>query len=191
MTNITNITETTPTLYGPVSLKVWHKAKRIKLLICDVDGVFSDGLVYMSNSGEELKTFHTRDGFGVRSLLNSNIAIAIITGRKSQIVENRMTALGITHIYQGVDNKLVPYQELLDLYDVTSEQVAYIGDDIVDLGVMLRVGLSVCVADGHPLVKQKADFVTSIRGGHGALRELTDLLLQSQDKLESAHGMSI
>ncbi|WP_076415882.1 3-deoxy-manno-octulosonate-8-phosphatase KdsC [Shewanella sp. UCD-KL12] len=177
--------------YGPVADTVWQKAKQIKLLICDVDGVFSDGLVYMSNAGEELKTFHTRDGYGVRSLLTSDLPVAIITGRKSQIVEDRMTALGITHIYQGVDNKLVPYQELLKLYNVTPEEVAYIGDDIVDLPVMKEVGLAVCVADGHPYVKQHADFVTTIRGGHGALRELTDLLLLAQDKFDTAHGMSI
>ncbi|GIU38848.1 3-deoxy-manno-octulosonate-8-phosphatase KdsC [Shewanella colwelliana] len=178
-------------LYGPVSDTVWQKAKQIKLLICDVDGVFSDGLVYMSNSGDELKTFHTRDGYGVRSLLTSDIPVAIITGRKSQIVEDRMTALGITHIYQGVDNKMVPYEALLELYQVNPEQVAYIGDDMVDLPVMQQVGLSVCVADGHPYVKQHADMVTHINGGHGALRELTDLILVSQGKFESAHGMSI
>lgn len=102
-----------------------------------------------------------------------------------------MTALGITHIYQGVDNKLEPYQELLNLYKVRPEEVAYIGDDMVDLPVMEQVGLSVCVADGHPYVRQHADMVTHIKGGHGALRELTDLILLSQDKFASAHGMSI
>ena len=177
--------------YGPIEDTVWQKASKIKLLICDVDGVFSDGLVYMSNTGDELKTFHTRDGYGVRSLLTSNIPVAIITGRKSKIVEDRMTALGITHIYQGVDNKLVPYQELLSLYKVTPDEVAYIGDDMVDLPVMKHVGLSVCVADGHPYVCQHADFVTHIKGGHGALRELTDLLLLSQNKFETAYGTSI
>ncbi|MFT5790083.1 MAG: 3-deoxy-D-manno-octulosonate 8-phosphate phosphatase (KDO 8-P phosphatase) [Shewanella sp.] len=178
-------------LYGPISDDVWQAASKIKLLICDVDGVFSDGLVYMSNSGEELKTFHTRDGYGVRSVLSSGINVAVITGRKSQIVEDRMTALGVTHIYQGVDNKLTPYNELLALYNVSPGEVAYIGDDMVDLPVMREVGLSVCVADGHPYVKQHATMTTYIKGGHGALRELTDLLLLSQGKFESAHGMSI
>lgn len=177
--------------YGPISADVWQAASKIKLLICDVDGVFSDGLVYMSNSGEELKTFHTRDGYGVRSVLSADIQVAIITGRKSQIVEDRFTALGVTHIYQGVDNKLLPYQQLLSLYNVSPEEVAYIGDDMVDLPVMQKVGLSVCVADGHPYVKQHAKMTTHIKGGHGALRELTDLLLLSQNKFESAHGMSI
>ncbi|MGL5392240.1 MAG: 3-deoxy-manno-octulosonate-8-phosphatase KdsC [Shewanella sp.] len=177
--------------YGPISDEVWQKAQRIKLLICDVDGVFSDGRIYLSNSGEELKAFHTRDGYGVRSLLTSGFNLAVITGRQSKIVENRMTALGVTHIYQGIDNKFEPYEALLALYNVTPEEVAYIGDDIVDLPVMQAVGLSVCVADGHPYVRQQADFVTELKGGHGALRELADLLLLSQNKFTSAHGMSI
>jgi 3-deoxy-D-manno-octulosonate 8-phosphate phosphatase (KDO 8-P phosphatase) len=145
----------------------------------------------LSNSGEELKAFHTRDGYGVRSLLTSGFNLAVITGRQSKIVENRMTALGVTHIYQGVDNKFEPYEALLALYGVTPEEVAYIGDDIVDLPVMNVVGLAVSVADGHPYVRQHAHFVTTLNGGHGALRELTDLLLLSQNKFTSAHGMSI
>ncbi|MCU7986149.1 3-deoxy-manno-octulosonate-8-phosphatase KdsC [Shewanella sp. SW24] len=177
--------------YGPISDDVWQRAQKIKLLICDVDGVFSDGRIYLSNSGEELKAFHTRDGYGVRSLLTSGFNLAVITGRQSKIVENRMTALGVTHIYQGVDNKFEPYEALLALYGVTPEEVAYIGDDIVDLPVMNVVGLAVSVADGHPYVRQHAHFVTMLNGGHGALRELTDLLLLSQNKFTSAHGMSI
>lgn len=177
--------------YGPISDDVWQRAQKIKLLICDVDGVFSDGRIYLSNSGEELKAFHTRDGYGVRSLLTSGFNLAVITGRQSKIVENRMTALGVTHIYQGVDNKFEPYEALLALYGVTPEEVAYIGDDIVDLPVMNVVGLAVSVADGHPFVRQHAHFVTTLNGGHGALRELTDLLLLSQNKFTSAHGMSI
>ncbi|MCE9687084.1 3-deoxy-manno-octulosonate-8-phosphatase KdsC [Shewanella sp. AS16] len=177
--------------YGPISADVWQRAQKIKLLICDVDGVFSDGRIYMSNNGEELKAFHTRDGYGVRSLLSSGFNLAVITGRNSKIVENRMTALGISHIYQGIDDKFVPYRELLERYEVQPEEVAYIGDDIVDLPVMKAVGLAVCVADGHPYVRQHAHMVTHIQGGHGALRELTDLLLLSQNKFTTAHGMSV
>ncbi|QSX31948.1 3-deoxy-manno-octulosonate-8-phosphatase KdsC [Shewanella cyperi] len=178
-------------LYGPVSEANWQKAEQIKLLICDVDGVFSDGRIYLGNQGEELKAFHTRDGFGVKALLGAGIQVAVITGRKSQIVENRMKALGIKHIYQGVDNKFEPYEELLKLYGVTPAQTAYIGDDMVDLPVMQAVGLSVCVADGHPWVRRHADLVTYQGGGFGALRELADLLLMAQDKFDSAHGMSV
>lgn len=177
--------------YGPIEDAVWQKAQKIKLLICDVDGVFSDGRIYMGNKGEELKAFHTRDGYGVRSLLTSGIPVAVITGRQSQIVENRMTALGITQIYQGIDDKFVPFNALMEHYKVSADEVAYIGDDMVDLPVMKAVGLAVCVADGHPYVKQHAHMVTHIKGGHGALRELSDLLLLSQDKFNSAHGMSI
>jgi 3-deoxy-D-manno-octulosonate 8-phosphate phosphatase (KDO 8-P phosphatase) len=177
--------------YGPVQDSVWQKAQKIKLLICDVDGVFSDGCIYMGNNGEELKAFHTRDGYGVRSLLTSGIAVAVITGRKSQIVENRMTALGISKIYQGIDDKFVPFKALMEHYQVSADEIAYIGDDMVDLPVMKAVGLAVCVADGHPYVKQHAHMVTHINGGHGALRELSDLLLLSQNKFNSAHGMSI
>ena len=178
-------------LYGPITDTIWQKAAKIKLLICDVDGVFSDGRIYLSNGGEELKAFHTRDGFGIRSLLSTDFHVAVITGRQSQIVENRMTALGIHDIYQGIDNKLAPFQALLKKYELVAENVAYIGDDMVDLPVMQQVGLAVCVADGHPYVKQHAHMVTHIPGGFGAVRELADLLLMSQNKFDSAHGMSI
>ncbi|MCT7942075.1 3-deoxy-manno-octulosonate-8-phosphatase KdsC [Shewanella holmiensis] len=177
--------------YGPISDDIWQRAKKIKLLICDVDGVFSDGRIYLNNSGEETKAFHTRDGYGVRSALTSGINVAVITGRKSQIVENRMSALGIKDIYQGIDNKFVPYEALIKQYNVAADEVAYIGDDMVDLPVMKVVGLAVCVADGHPFVRMHCHMTTHIKGGHGALRELTDLLLLSQGKFENAHGMSI
>ncbi|UCX06053.1 3-deoxy-manno-octulosonate-8-phosphatase KdsC [Shewanella glacialimarina] len=184
-------TQTHQGFYGPISDDIWLRAQKIKLLICDVDGVFSDGRIYLNNSGEESKAFHTRDGYGVRSILTSGINVAVITGRKSKIVENRMTALGIKDIYQGIDDKFTPYEELIRKYNVTAEQVAYIGDDMVDLPVMKVVGLAVSVADGHPYVKQHCHMITTIKGGNGALRELTDLLLLSQNKFESAHGMSI
>ena len=190
MTNIKKDT-TKESLYGPISADVWQKASQIKLVIFDVDGVFSDGRIYLSNSGEELKAFHTRDGFGVKSLLNAGFELAVITGRKSQLLEKRMTALGVNRIYQGIDNKLVPFNSLLSELKLTADQVAYIGDDMVDLPVMQHVGLSVCVADAHPYVKQQTDMVTYMKGGYGAVRELSDLILQSQGLFESAQGMSV
>ncbi|MFQ6372929.1 3-deoxy-manno-octulosonate-8-phosphatase KdsC [Shewanella sp. YIC-542] len=177
--------------YGPIAAPVWQAAQQVRLLICDVDGVFSDGRIYLGNNGEELKAFHTRDGYGIKALLNAGIQVAVITGRQSSIVENRMKALGIPHIFQGIDDKLAPFRWLLQHYQLQPEQVAYIGDDMVDLPVMQQVGLGVCVADGHPRVKQLAQLVTYLNGGHGALRELADLLLLSQDKINHAHGMSI
>ncbi len=179
------------TLYGQVDAEIIEIAKQIKLLICDVDGVFSDGLIYMGNNGEELKTFHTRDGYGVKSLMNAGIEIAIITGRRSQIVESRMTALGISLIYQGQDDKVKAYQDICLKLGIAPEQTGYIGDDLIDWPVMEKVALKVCVADGHPLLAQRANYVTAIRGGHGAVREVCDLILQARNELDVHKGLSI
>lgn len=179
------------TLYQPVEQSILDIAKDIKLLICDVDGVFSDGLIYMGNNSEELKTFHTRDGYGVKSLMNAGIEIAIITGRRSKIVENRMKALGISLIYQGQDDKIKAYQDICTKLDIAPEQTGYIGDDLIDWPVMEQVALKVCVADGHPLLASRANYVTSIRGGHGAVREVCDLILQARNELDVHKGLSI
>lgn len=179
------------TLYQPVEPSILALAKEIKLLICDVDGVFSDGLIYMGNDGEELKTFHTRDGYGVKSLMNAGIEIAIITGRRSQIVENRMKALGISLIYQGQDDKIKAYHDICRKLNIAPEQTGYIGDDLIDWPVMEQVALKVCVADGHPLLAKRANYVTSIRGGHGAVREVCDLILQARNELDVHKGLSI
>ncbi|MFT5806213.1 MAG: 3-deoxy-D-manno-octulosonate 8-phosphate phosphatase (KDO 8-P phosphatase) [Moritella dasanensis] len=179
------------TLYGPIPQEILTKAKTLKLLICDIDGVFSDGRVYMGNDGEELKAFHTRDGFGVKSLLNAGIEVAVITGRQSTIVANRMQGLGVQHIYQGQDNKVIAFNMLLEKLNLSPEHVGYIGDDVIDLPVMNLCGLSVAVADAHPLVKKGADFSTSIRGGFGAVRELADLILLAKGILDQAQGTSV
>ncbi|KEY90873.1 3-deoxy-D-manno-octulosonate 8-phosphate phosphatase [Candidatus Photodesmus blepharus] len=169
------------TLYGPVEKKMIEIAKKIELLICDVDGVFSDGLIYIGNNGEELKTFHTRDGYGIRLLINAGIKIAVITARQSQIVENRMKTLGITLVYQGQNNKIKAYQKICKKLNVSPENVGYIGDDLTDFPVMEQVALRVCVADGHPLLAKHANYVTKIKGGHGAIREVCDLILHARN----------
>lgn len=179
------------TLYGDVDADVVAIARQIKLLICDVDGVFSDGLIYMGNQGEELKTFHTRDGYGVKSLMNAGVEIAIITGRRSQIVENRMQALGISLIYQGQDDKVKAYQDICEKLAIDPAHTGYIGDDLIDWPVMEQVGLKVCVADGHPLLVKRANYVTRIKGGHGAVREVCDLILQARNELDVHKGLSI
>lgn len=179
------------TLYRPVEQSTLEIAKQIKLLICDVDGVFSDGLIYMGNEGEELKTFHTRDGYGVKSLMNAGIKIAIITGRRSQIVENRMKALGISLIYQGQDDKVKAYRDICDKLNIPPQHTGYIGDDLIDWPVMEQVALKVCVADGHPLLAKRANYVTVIKGGHGAVREVCDLILQARNELDVHKGLSI
>ncbi|MDO6764589.1 3-deoxy-manno-octulosonate-8-phosphatase KdsC [Agarivorans sp. 1_MG-2023] len=179
------------TPYGSVSSQNFTRAKNIKLLICDVDGVFSDGRIYLGNDGEELKAFHTHDGFGIKALLNIGVEVAIITGRQSTIVEKRMQALGVSRIYQGQQNKMVAYQQMLEQLNLSADKVAYIGDDVVDTPVMRACGLGVAVHDAHPLCKQDANLVTITPGGFGAVRELCDLILQAKDQLEYAQGMSV
>lgn len=185
------MTQMTETLYGPIATTLVNKAAQVQLLICDVDGVFSDGLVYMGNDGEELKTFHTRDGYGVKALMSAGIEVAIITGRTSKIVENRMSALGISLIYQGQDDKVIAYQDICNKLNIAASETAYIGDDLIDWPVMEQIGFSVCVADGHPLLARKADYVTSIPGGRGAVREVCDIILESKGQLERHKGLSI
>ena len=187
MTQITTI----DTCYGPIAQTVMEKAAKIRLLICDVDGVMSDGLIYQGNSGEELKAFNVRDGYGIRSLLSSGVEVAIITGRKAKLLEDRANTLGITHLYQGQSDKLLAYRELLDKLALRPGEVAYIGDDLIDWPVMAEVGLSAAVADAHPLLLPKADYVTQIAGGRGAVRELCDLILLAQNKLDAARGLSV
>ena len=182
---------TVNTFYGPVRQQVLAQAEQIKLVICDVDGVLSDGLIYMGNNGEELKTFNVRDGYGIRCLLTSGVEVAIITGRSSTIVADRANTLGIRHVYQGQSDKLIVYQQLIETLKLQSHQVAYIGDDLIDWPVMEKTGLSVAVADAHPLLLQRAHYITQVAGGRGAVRELCDLILMAQNKLESAQGLSI
>ena len=179
------------TCYGPVSADVMARASNIRLLICDVDGVMSDGVIYMGNNGEELKAFNVRDGYGVRCLLTSHVEVAIITGRNARLMEDRCKTLGIRHLYQGQSDKLLAYRELLDKLSLSDDQVAYIGDDLIDWPVMAKVGLSVAVADAHPILLPRAHYVTRIAGGRGAVREVCDLILMAQNKFEDAKGQSV
>ena len=179
---------TTP--YGLISNENKQRATQIKLLICDVDGVFSDGRIYLGNDGEELKAFHTKDGFGMKAIMQMGIEIAIITGRESNIVKNRMQALGVTHILQGIEDKFSCYQTLLNELNLINSEVAYIGDDVVDLPVMQDCGLGIAVFDAHPLVLQGADLITVTKGGFGAVREICDLFLQCHNQLNKTQGKS-
>lgn len=181
----------TNTLYGNVAEDVLAKAKNIKLLVCDVDGVFSDGRIYLGNNGEELKAFHTKDGFGIKALVKSGVEVGIITGRNSTIVQNRMAALNVAHIVQGVEDKLPALKEIAEKLNLTAEQVAFIGDDCPDLPCITWCGLGVATQDAHPLVKQSANYATFTRGGFGAVRELTDLIMTAQNTLTAAKGASV
>lgn len=179
------------TLYGEISPELAEQLKQIRLLICDVDGVFSDGRIYMGNAGEELKTFHTRDGYGVKALQATGVALAVITGRKSNIVEQRMTALGIEWLYQGCDDKLQAFDDILQKSGLSPEQCAYVGDDLIDWPVMEQCAVGICVADGHPWLRQQADWVTQIAGGNGAVREVCDTIMQAQGSFNTTMGRSI
>ncbi|TQV89790.1 3-deoxy-manno-octulosonate-8-phosphatase KdsC [Aliikangiella coralliicola] len=159
-------------------------AKNIKLLICDVDGVLSDGKVYLTNQGDEIKSFNIKDGLGIKLLQKSGIQVAIITGRHSTIVERRAKELGIQHVYQGRSDKRSTFDEIVSLLSLTPAQVAHIGDDLPDLPLMKRAGLGISVADGYEFVREQADWVTTTSGGQGAVREVADLLLHAQQRLD-------
>jgi len=161
------------------------RAAKIKLLVFDVDGVLTDGSLYLTEQGEELKAFNSRDGHGMKMLQSTGVDIAIITGRTSNIVNHRMQELEIKHVYQGQKDKLLAYQKLLTQLGITSEQVAYIGDDIVDLPVMRKVGLSVAVQDAHHFVKKHAHWLTPSNGGKGAGRDICELIMQARGTLDS------
>ena len=187
----TDLITKTNTLYGDISIEILQRAKKIKLLVCDVDGVFSDGRIYLGNDGEELKAFHTKDGFGIKALGSSGVDVAIITGRSSAIVANRMSALKVEHIVQGQENKLPALTLLAEKLNLSPDEIAYIGDDIPDLACILHVGLGISVSDGHPTVLSNADYITFTRGGFGAVREVCDLIMLSQETLNNATGASV
>jgi len=179
------------TLYSPMKQSLFDNFKQIKLLVCDIDGVFSDGRLYLGNAGEELKAFHTKDGYGIKAILNAGIQVAVITGRRSHIVEQRMSALGVPHIIQGQEDKASAMQKLVKTLALDIQQVASVGDDMPDLGMFNHSAIKICVADGHPYVKQQANYVTQTKGGFGAVREICDLLLQAHGQLEKIQASSV
>ena len=157
---------------------IHQKASRIRALILDVDGVFTDGSFYLTEQGNEIKKFHTHDGVGIKALQAINITIAIISGRSSSAVTHRMQELGITHVYQGVKTKLEIFLPLLKSLALTPAEVAYMGDDLPDLPLIQRAGLGIAPHNATLPVKQHADWVTLKKGGDGAIREVCDFLLR-------------
>ena len=157
-------------------------AKNIKLLVLDVDGVLTDGSIILDNEGNEFKSFHVRDGHGIKMLGKVGIQTALITGRHSKVVERRAHELGITEVYQKCYVKTFAYEQILEKLGFADKEVAYIGDDIVDLSLLRRVALPVVVADAVDEAKAEALMVTKNRGGRGAVREVCDLILKSCGK---------
>ncbi|SDL59562.1 3-deoxy-D-manno-octulosonate 8-phosphate phosphatase (KDO 8-P phosphatase) [Modicisalibacter muralis] len=156
------------------------RARAIRLLVLDVDGVMTDGQLYFQADGQEIKAFSTQDGQGLKLLRRAGVEVALITGRESPMVARRAAALGIQHVFQGRDDKLDVLQTLIQRLHMTLDQVAYCGDDLPDLAPISRAGLGISVPNAPSYIREHADWITERRGGHGAVREICDGLLDMQ-----------
>ncbi len=155
-------------------------AEKIKLLVIDVDGVMTDGSIILDNDGNEYKIFHVRDGHGIKMLIKAGLKVAIITGRQSKVVEIRARELGITEVYQRCHDKTAALDRILGKYGLVYEEVAYMGDDIVDVPVLRKAGIPIVVSDAADEARESAVMVTKNRGGRGAVREVCDFLLKAK-----------
>ena len=167
-------------------IEVEGKARLVKLLVLDVDGVMTDGRIIYTDGGEEVKAFDVRDGHGIKLLIKGGIDVAILTGRESKVVLHRAKDLGIGSVYQGAKDKLRIFEEMLRNKALSYKDVCYVGDDLVDLPVLKRVGLSVAVFDADDELKSHVDYVTKRPAGRGAVREVCELILRAQGKWEEA-----
>ena len=162
------------------------KISKIKCVICDVDGVLTNGLNYIDNHGNELKSFHVQDGVGLKLLMAANIEVAIITGSQNAVVDHRMKQLGIRHYYKGQINKKQAYETLKTTLQLSDDAFAYIGDDVVDLPIMRQVGFSIAVVNAVSQVKLHADWITTAAGGNGGVRQACEFILDKQNKTDEA-----
>jgi len=162
------------------------RARNVRLMGFDVDGVLTDGHLYFSADGDVMKAFHSRDGLGMKMLANAGIRLALITGRKSALVARRAENLGIDLVFQGVEDKRAVMAELLAREGLDFTQAGYMGDDVVDLAIMAACGFAATVPDGHALVMQQAHYVASRPAGLGAARDVCELILRAQGKLDQA-----
>ncbi len=177
------------TCWGMIEDSLFDRLKAIRLVSLDVDGTLSDGGLYYDNSGLELKKFSTRDGLGIAQLQRSGVQCVIITGRKSVIVEKRAAELKISRALQGVEDKMQALQGLMAEFGFTREQVMAVGDDCNDLPQFAAAGISVCPADAHPYIRSSADLILTQKGGHGAVREICDLIMMAQGTMSLAGKM--
>ncbi len=167
--------------------KIKEKLKNIKLILLDVDGVLTDGGIYITNNGDEFKRFNVKDGSGIKMAIHSGLKVVFITGRKSKIVMKRAEELNISEVYQGITQKHLFLDKIMKRFQVKENEIAYIGDDVIDLQIMKRVGLKVAVKDAHILIKKIADIITKKKGGEGAVREFIDILLKETGKWEDGY----
>lgn len=163
-----------------------QRASNIELVIFDVDGVFTDGGLYRSDDGQETKRFHANDGLGIRMLQSVGMTLAVITGRTSKVVEHRCNELDIEHVYQGQKDKLGAFEQLQQKLDIAPDKIAYMGDDIIDLPVMRRVGLALTVPDACAEIADMAHWVSNRKGGNGAVRDACEFILKSQNRYQQA-----
>ncbi len=170
----------------PVSEAVKQAARAVKVVLLDVDGVLTDGRLYYSESGHEMKAFNIQDGLGIKLLQKSGIEVGIITGRTSELLKRRAAELGIERLVQGREDKLTALQEILPELQVTLDEIAYMGDDLPDLAVIRRVGFGATVGNGGELVAKHAKWQATRSGGEGAVRELAELILAAQDRLDAS-----
>ena len=162
------------------------RAARVKVMIFDVDGILTDGSLTYGPTGEISKTFNVLDGLGIQLLQKTGVATAIISARKSPIVVRRAADLGIMHVHQGIHDKRIAFAALLEATGFTADQCGYIGDDVIDLPLLLQVGFAVTVPTGHPDVQHRAHYVTRAGGGRGAVREVCDLVMRAQSSYDMA-----
>ncbi len=166
-------------------MQLTERIKPLRLVAFDVDGVLTDGGLYLSDSGEEFKRFNSLDGHGLKMLKASGVELAIITGRTSRCMELRAKNLGIARLYQGVENKLATMQALLAELKLAPEQAGFMGDDVVDLPVMRRVGLALSVPAAPQVVRDHAHYVSQREAGYGAVREVCELIMSAQGTLQA------
>jgi 3-deoxy-D-manno-octulosonate 8-phosphate phosphatase (KDO 8-P phosphatase) len=165
---------------------VLTRAARLRLMIFDVDGILTDGSLHYGAQGELIKTFNVLDGHGIKLLQQSGVATAIISARKSELVARRAADLDITHLFQGVHDKKSAFEELLGRTGIAAQDAGFVGDDVIDLPILLRVGFAASVPNAHPEVKSRVHYVTQASGGKGAARELCDFILRAQGNYEKA-----
>ncbi len=165
-----------------------EKARAVKLVIFDVDGVLTDGMLNYGPEGELFKQFNVKDGVGIKLLQQQGINVAVITAKDSRPLSQRMKDLSVQHFYPGCSDKNRAYSELRDILSLNDDQVAYVGDDVIDLPVMSQVGVSIAVQDAHAFVKKTADYITLAEGGQGVAREVADLILGAQFNLEQLYS---
>ena len=158
-----------------------HKAKEIKLLLLDVDGILTDGTIVYTHEGNEIKAFHTRDGLGIRLLQEAGVEVGLITARQSEAVTRRAQDLGMKHVFQKTRNKLAVYEQLIKELGLQASEVGYMGDDWLDLPLLTRVGFSATVSDAVAEVRQIVHYTTKRKGGRGAVREVCDLILEAKE----------